>query len=58
MSPHEISAEAMKLLNPVERSAYIAKTCAGDAGLQSQVEALLPPHADSETLELQTEMIA
>jgi eukaryotic-like serine/threonine-protein kinase len=39
-----IFLEALEIADPAERSAYLEKACAGDAGLRTQVEALLAAH--------------
>ncbi len=41
-------AEALKLTNPTERSAYLDGACAGDAALRRQVEKLLFDHQRGE----------
>jgi WD40 repeat protein/tRNA A-37 threonylcarbamoyl transferase component Bud32 len=45
MTEETIFAEALSKSSPAERAAYLDETCAGDAALREQVEALLKAHA-------------
>ncbi|HVS34350.1 MAG TPA: tetratricopeptide repeat protein [Gemmataceae bacterium] len=47
MTERSIFLAALDLEDPSERSAYLARACAGDAALRAQVEQLLKAHQDS-----------
>jgi eukaryotic-like serine/threonine-protein kinase len=42
--PKDIFAEALRLTNPAERTAYLARACAGDPALHKNIESLLHAH--------------
>ena len=44
----DVFGRALALESPVERGAYLAKACAGDASLRAEVEQLLGAHAAAE----------
>ena len=44
----DVFGRALALESPVERDAYLAKACAGDAALRAEVEQLLGAHAAAE----------
>ena len=43
----DIFAEALRLTNPAERAAYVARACAGNPALRREVESLLSAHAQA-----------
>ena len=53
MNERQIFEEALAIVDPAHRKAFLDKSCGDDAALRSQVESLLAVHApDSQFLEV------